>query len=223
LLEFGVALPQGLEQLCAALQLLLEPTAAHAQHPPGTLRTRLEKALRQWAELDARIDQAEAPITQHAREDARARMVGQLQGIGLLGASALVAHQGAHLSDMSMFTRARQTSAWLGVVPAQHSSRGKVKLSGISKHGDSALRTLLITGARSAVQTAHLRSDPTSQWLTRLRERSGWQKACVALVNKNLRIAWAMLTRGTPFDPQYRPTAPARGAAAQPQPMALPA
>jgi transposase len=219
LLEFGVALPQGIEQLRAALPLLLEPTSAVAQRLPGTLRTLLEQALGHWAELDTRIDQAEVPITQHAREDARARMVGQLHGMGPLGASALVAHVG----DMSMFTHARQPSAWLGVVPAQHSSGGKVKLSGISKHGDPALRTLLITGARSAVQTAHLRSDPTSQWLTRLRERSGWQTACVALVNKNLRIAWAMLTRGTPFDPQHRPTAPARGAAAQPQPVALPA
>jgi hypothetical protein len=74
------------------------------------------------------------------------------------------------------------------------------------------------------VQTAQLRSDPTSQWLAQLRERAGWQKACVALANKNLRTAWAMLTRGTPFDPQHRPTAPARGAvAAQPHPMASPA
>ncbi len=110
------------------------------------------------------------------------------------------------------------------MVPAQNSSGGKVKLSAISKHGEPALSTLLITGARPAVQTAHLRSDPTSQWLTRLRERSGWQTACVALVNKNLRIAWAMLTRGTRLDPQHRPTAPARGgAAAQPHPVASPA
>jgi transposase len=203
---------------------VLEPTAALAQMLPGTLRTLLEQALEHSAELDTRIDQPEARTTQHAREDAGVRMVGQLQGIGPLRASALVAHLGARLGDMSMFTHARQASAWLGVVPAQHSSGGKVKLSGISKHGDPALlRTLLITGARSAVQTAHLRSDPTSQWLTRLRERSGWQTACLALVNKNLRIAWAMLTRGTPFDPQHRPTAPARGAAAQPQPVALPA
>jgi transposase len=70
--------------------------------------------------------------------------------------------------------------AWLGVVPAQHSTGGKVKPSGISKHGDPALRTLPITSARSAVQTAHLRSDPTSQWLAHLRERAGWQRACVA-------------------------------------------
>ena len=128
---------------------------------------------------------AEAPIIRHAREDARARRVGQLEGIGPLGASALVAHVG----DMSMFTHARQASAWLGVVPARHSNGGKVKLSDISKDGDPALRALLITGARSAVQTAHLRSDPSSRWLARLRERAGWQTACVALVNKNLRIA----------------------------------
>jgi transposase len=201
---------------------VLEPTAALAQMLPGTLRTLLEQALGHWAEVDTRIDQPEARTTQHAREDAGVRMVGQLQGIGPLGASALVAHLGAHLGDMSMFTHARQASAWLGVVPARPSSGGKAKLSGIGKHGDPALRTLPITGARSAVQTAHLRTDPTSRWRTRLRERSGWQTACVALVNKNLRIAWAMLTRGTPFDPQHRPTAPARGATAQPQPVASP-
>ena len=132
LLEFGIALPQGIEQLRAALPRLIEPTAVLAQRLPGMLRSLLEQALEHCAELDARIDQAEAPITQHAREDARARMVGQLQGIGPLGASALVAHLGAHLGDMSMFTHARQPSAWLGVVPAQHSSGGKVKLSGIS-------------------------------------------------------------------------------------------
>jgi hypothetical protein len=132
-------------------------------------------------------------------------MVGRLQGIGPLGASVLVAHMGAHLGDMSMFTHARQAPAWLAVVPAQHATGGKVKLSDISKHGDPALRTLLITGARSAVQTAHLRSDPISQRLTRLRERAGWQEACVALVSKNPRMAWAMLTRATPFDLQHPP------------------
>jgi transposase len=62
------------------------------------------------------------------------------------------------------------TPSWLGVVPARHSTGGKVKLPGISKHRDPGLRTLPITGAHSAVQTAHLCSDPTSQWLTRLRE-----------------------------------------------------
>jgi transposase len=126
--------------------------------------------------------------------------VGQLHGIGPLGASALVAHVG----DMSMFTQERQAPAWLGVVPAQHSTGGKVKLSGIGKHGDLALRTLLITGARSAVQTAHLRSDPISQWLTRLRERAGWQKACVALPAQRQRTA---LTHRHPPSPPNRFTA----------------
>ncbi len=87
-----------------------------------------------------------------------------------------------------------RTSAWGG-------SGGKSKLSGITKRGDTYLRTSLIQGAKSAVMTAHRRQDRISAWANALRERSGWQKAVVALANKNARILWAVMTRGDAFDP----------------------
>ena len=98
---------------------------------------------------------------------------------------------------------ARQFGAWIGLTPRQHSSGGKNSLGGITKRGDNYLRSLLIQGAKSAVMTAHKRSDPISLWVTALRERSGWQKAAVALANKNARILWAVMTKGEAFDARH--------------------
>ena len=96
----------------------------------------------------------------------------------------------------------------LGLVPRQHSNCGKASLGGITKRGDTYLRTLLIQGAKSAVMTAQGRSDQRSTWALALRERSGWQKAVVALANKNARILWAVMTRGEAFDADHLSTKP---------------
>ena len=85
-------------------------------------------------------------------------------------------------------------------------------MGGITKRGDMYLRTLLIQGAKSAVMTAHKRTDPISKWLFQLREKSGWQKAAVAMANKNARILWAIMTKGCHFDPRHvsvKPVVPA--------------
>jgi transposase len=201
LAEYGIVVPQGIEQLRRALPMILDRAD---QGIPDLARRLLGTALQHWAALDAVIEQAEQPIAEHAREDPRARVIAKLHGIGPIGASAVVAHVG----DAGEFKAARQLPAWMGVVPSQNSSGGKTRLGGITKHGQPGLRTLLVTGARSAVQTAHLRDDRISRWLTDLRERAGWQKACVALVNKNLRIIWAILNRGECFDPNHVPQMP---------------
>lgn len=143
-------------------------------------------------------------IQAHARHDERAAKAAQLKGIGPIGASALVASVG----DFRQFASAKQFGAWLGLVPSQNSTGGKARLGRITKRGDDDLRTLLIQGAKSAVMTAHLRDDRISQWLVRLKERVGWQKAVVALANKNARIVWAVLARGLEFDPDPVPQAP---------------
>ena len=89
------------------------------------------------------------------------------------------------------------------VVMEVSSSAGKNQLGTITKRGDTYLRTLLIQGANSVVNTAHTRSDPISRWALALKERSGCQKAVVALANKNARILWAVMTRSQRFDPQH--------------------
>ena len=111
-------------------------------------------------------------------------------GVGPVTASATVATVG----DFRQFKNGSQFGAWLGLTPRQNSSGGKNNLGGITRRGDMYLRTLLIQGAKSVVWTAHKRTDPISRWVHALRERPGWQKAAVALANKNARILWAVMT-----------------------------
>ena len=128
-------------------------------------------------------------------------------GVGPVTASAVVATVG----EFKQFRNGAQFGAWIGLVPRQHSSGGKNNLGGITKRGDSYLRSLLIQGAKSAVMSAHKRSDPISRWAAALRDRSGWQKAAVALANKNARILWAVMTQGEAFDARHvsvKPGAP---------------
>ena len=109
----------------------------------------------------------------------------------------------ATVGDFKQFKKGAQFGAWLGLTPRQNSSGGKNNLDAITKRGDMYVRSLLIQGAKSAVLTAHRREDPISQWVLRLREKSGWQKAAVALANKNARILWAVMTKGAPFDARH--------------------
>lgn len=88
-------------------------------------------------------------------------------------------------------------------MPSQHSSGGIAKLGRITKRGDSYLRTLLIQAAKSAVMTAHKRSDRLACWVQQFKARVGWQKAVVALANKHARILWAVLAKGRTYDPNH--------------------
>ena len=90
-------------------------------------------------------------------------------------------------------------SAWLGLVPRQHSSGNKNKLLGISKRGDCYLRKVLVHGARATLYRAKNKDDRRSQWITSVAERRGKNKACVALANKNARIAWAIMANNCEY------------------------
>lgn len=111
----------------------------------------------------------------------------------------------ASLGDAKSFDSGRQVAAWLGLVPRQHSSGGKQNLLGISKRGDSYLRTLLIHGARSVVLRADKKSDPnqTCTWVNGVVSRRNKNVAAVALANKNARIVWALLTHDRRYETGY--------------------
>jgi transposase len=212
LTEFGLVFPQGPEVLRRALPEVVED-ATNAL--PGIARMALQRAHLHWIDIDLQIAWCDERIASHVRTDERARRAATLLGVGPTTASAVV----ASVDDFRQFKNARQFGAWLGLVPSQNSTGGKASLGGITKRGDDYLRTLLIQGAKSAVMTAARRSDRLSQWLVQLKERVGWQKAAVALANKNARILWAVLTRDAPFDPDHVPSLPAaRRSPAAPQP-----
>jgi transposase len=196
--EFGLIYPKGPQALRQVLLTVLEDASNEL---PGLARLALERAFAHWRELDEQLGWCEARICEHARQDAQAKEAMRLDGVGPVSASALVASVG----DFRQFRSARQFAAWLGLVPRQNSSGGKASLGSITKRGNDYLRTLLIQGARSAIATASRRQDRISRWIVQLQLRIGWQKALVALANKNARILWAVLARGKPFDAQHVP------------------
>ena len=108
----------------------------------------------------------------------------------------------AAIGDAHSFRNAREVAAWLGLVPRQYSTGGRARLLGISKRGDTHLRTVLIHGARAIIRFARRKADGHSRWIQRLLERRSVHVVVVAIANKTARIAWALLTRGGRFEPE---------------------
>ena len=104
-----------------------------------------------------------------------------------------------------MFKNGRHFAAYLGLVPRQHSSGGKDRLLGISKCGDTYIRTLLVHGARAVLVWCDKKTDNQSKWLKKLVLRRGKNKAAVALANKMARIAWALIHENMEYIPNYKP------------------
>jgi len=196
LTEFGVVMPRQLAQVRRALPWILEDGENGLS---GALRGLLEGLRADLERLDERIAELDRLIRQAVREDPACERLAQIEGIGPLTASALVAAVGTGAA----FTNGRGMAAFLGLVPRQHGSGGKAGLGAISKRGDAYLRTLLIHGARSVLRYAASKTDRRSRWLQSLMARRNKNIAAVALANKNARIAWALLARGQ----SYRPAA----------------
>lgn len=204
LAEFGVVFTQGPQALERALPSVLEDASNELA---GMARMVIEQAREQWRELDAHIAWCDARISAHVKDDAQAKAATELLGVGPITASAVVATVG----DFKQFKNGAQFGAWLGLTPRQNSSGGKNKLGGITKRGDMYVRSLLVQGAKSVVNTAHKRDDPISNWVLQLKERSGWSNAMVALANKNARILWAVMVKDQPFDARHVSVKPGVG------------
>ena len=147
--------------------------------------------------LDDRIGELSREIESIALNNPVATRLQTLRGVGPMIATALIAAVG----DAQQFTNGRQMAASLGLTPRQHSSGNKERLLGISKRGDSYLRSLLVHGARSAVYAARNKEDRLSQWVIGLAARRHTNVAAVALANKTVRMAWALLRNGTEYEP----------------------
>jgi transposase len=196
LAEFGLVFGKSPKVLRAVLAEVIEDAGNELS---TTARLALQRAFEHWRELDAHLLWCDHHVGQHVRSTPAAQRAAKIIGIGELSASALTASVG----DFKQFKNGAQFGAWLGIVPRQDSRGGKIRLGRITKRGDDYLRTLLIQGAKAAVMSADKRDDPISRWLVQLTARVGWQKACVAMANKNARILWAVMTRDEGFDPKH--------------------
>ncbi|HGK3782720.1 TPA: IS110 family transposase, partial [Klebsiella pneumoniae] len=188
LAEFGIVVPRGIQQLQRRLPELVED----ADNPlPVLFRTQLSLLQHHMAYLFDVIATLDKQIEQCYRQNALCQRIGKIPGIGPVTASALI----ATIGKANNFENGRQLAAWLGLVPRQHSSGGKQVLLGISKRGDTYLRTLLIHGARAVLQSAKHKQDAVSSWANQLMARRNNNIASVALANKNARTVWALLAK----------------------------
>ena len=186
--EVGIVLP-----LKAAT--VRTQAAAFLEDLPGWANTVVGDLLSEVHRLDERILAYDRHIALMARQDARARQLMRLSGVGETTATALI----AMIGNGHDFRCGRQLAAWLGLVPGQYSSGGKARLGRITKSGDAYLRSLLVLGARSVLHAAKDKADGLSRWAVALAERRGYWRAVVAIAAKNARMAWAVLRRGEAF------------------------
>ena len=195
LAEHGIIAPQGIAR---ARRLLLEVLADPEHRRIGELfRETLQEIAERLRFLDERAGTYDERIERVFKQDERCKRLGKIEGVGPLVATAMVATVG----NASEFKSGRELSAWLGLVPRQHSSGNRELLLGISKRGDRYLRTVMIDGARAALRRVDRKSDPRSRWALRIKLARGHNKAVVALANTNARIIWAPLTRGENYRP----------------------
>ena len=194
--EYGIVIALRVESLRKALPDILEDAENRLTADFRTLLKGLQEDL---THLDARIGTLDQAIKKLAQEHEGAKRLQQLRGIGPITATALI----AAIGDGHQFARGRDAAAWCGLVPGQHSSGGKSKLLGISNRGDTYLRTLLIHGARAVLKTAQSKDDRLSQWLQSLCSRRNKNIAAVALANKTMRMAWAMLVSGKDYESNF--------------------
>lgn len=179
----------------AATRVLLAQAVEQNSGLPTALRELMGELRDELQEKDNRIAHLDRLIQLQASQDERVQRLMEIEGIGPISATALVASVG----DARQFTSGRQLAAWLGLVPNQHSSGGKERLGSISKRGDAYLRTLLIHGARAALTASAKKTDPRSVWINELKCRRNINIATVALANKNARIIWALLNKGESY------------------------
>ena len=199
LAEFGIIIPQGIRSISKQIPEILEDGENGL---PGTMRNLIDRLTENLKEMDRQVKELEAKIQLWHRENAASCKLAEIPGLGPITASAIVATVG----DAREFKNGRQLAAWLGLVPKQHSSGGKQTLLGISKRGDTYLRTLMIHGARAVIRFAENKAKP-NVWLGKLMARRNKNIAAVALANKNARIVWALLANNRIFRPDYTPAA----------------
>ena len=189
LAEFGIVAPVGRN---GVEQLLGVAADANDQRLPEVARACVVALGAQLQTLKAQILQFDRLIMAWHRSSEASRRLDDIPGVGPALATALV----ATVADPKAFRSGRNFSAWIGIVPRQHSSGGKDRLGSISKRGDRYLRGLFVAGALAVIRYAKIHGTKRRPWLTALLARRPTKVAAIALANKIARMAWAMMAKG---------------------------
>jgi len=191
LLDRGIAFAQSIRRARREIQALLDEGAPELSELFRSMLAHLYACL---LALDQQITWFDREIEKVFLANETCQRLAKIRGVGPKTATAIIAAVG----DGTEFSNGRHLAAWMGLVP-QHSSGNRQRLFGISKRGDRHLRTLLIHGARAVVRTSARRDDAQAIWIRDLQARRGAAKTIVAVANKNARVIFAMLQKGTEF------------------------
>jgi transposase len=191
--EYGIIIAKGHSIIKTKLYLIIED----AENQLSDLMRKLLKDLyTELLEITEKIEKYDEELEQISKANVLCQKIEKIPGVGPKTSTAIIAQIG---NNMSSFKNGRQFAAYLGLVPKQFSSGGKTKLLGISKRGDKTIRKLLVHGARTVIQYSPTKKDKLSQWAYKKKVERGYNKACVAVANKNARIIWALINNNTEY------------------------
>lgn len=194
LMEFGVVIPKGFASLHQYLPQVLEDGENEV---PDMYRPTLQRLYRRLCVIREDIAFITEQIDTLVKVHPACHGLMALEGVGPISAILLY----ATLGTGEAFKNGREFSAYIGLTPKQYSSGGKTNLVGISRYvANKRLRAVLIQGARAYIHRIKEPKTAKDKWLLALIQRAGYGRAAVALANKNVRTAWALLTQGTPYN-----------------------
>jgi len=192
--EEGLVFATSVVQLRRGIAVLIGDAAS----PITPILRRLGRMyLDQVEAVEGWLDQLNAQLKEIFAHNEDCQLLASVPGIGPIVATALL----ATAPDPKQFKNGRQFAAWIGLTPKQRSSGGKSMLAGITKHGDTYLRTMLVQGSRAVLRFLAKRNDRQSRWLQRLMLRRHKNVVAIALANKIARICWTVLARREAYQP----------------------
>jgi transposase len=199
--ELGIIAARGLLGLAELAAIVRDESDRRL---PVMARAALMILVRQIEVVSAEIAALDTALRKENKASELGPRLETIPSVGPVVASALR----ARVTDAKLFENGRHLSAWIGLVPENDSSGGKVKQKGISKKGDRYLRSLLVNGAMAVVRQAQKRPDK-HPWVAKLLGRMSAKQAAIAIANKTARIAWAIMVHGGVYEaghraPQYR-------------------
>lgn len=194
LAEFGIVVGIGIQQLTKLTEIV--SSGRHPDLPEAVQRACL-LYISQIDVLSAELKKLDVSLRDNSRQDAIAKQLQRIPGVGPVGATAIE----AFAPPMESFKSGRGFSAWLGLVPRQNSTGGKSRLGATSKMGQADIRRHLVAGAMSVIRWGKIKGFEGNEWLARLVARKPTMVAAIALANKMARVIWALLNKKE----EYRP------------------
>jgi transposase len=197
LAEYGIIIPQGIHNVRKHLAEILSNNPANMG---GRMLRCLQETYEHFRDIDKRIEVFNKAIEDFFKSDVTSQKLEKIPGIGILGATILAAALGTGAG----FKNGRHFAAFLGLVPKQYSSGEKERLLGISKRGDTYIRTLLIHGARAVLIQVNKKTDNRSIWLKKMLQQKAMNKVAVSWANKMARMAWALVHENAEYNPNHK-------------------